>query len=132
VQNTSPIHSTTLLACIESRQTELNITDAELGNALGFEKPNVITLIKTGVMRMPLSKVPALAQALNLPASELLETLMRDTMPEVFEVIQQVYQPMVLTDTESRLIKHLRGLTGDRSCSPLVIDGASVVALVAA
>lgn len=106
-QAKQPFHVT-----LDQRMTERQITDEALGARLGYQKPNAIAMMRTGQMRMPLHKVLALAQALDLPARELFEALMHESMPEVLEVMRAVYDPMERAPTEIYLIKHLCNSVG--------------------
>ena len=122
----------TLVAQIEARQAELGITDKQVCDALGFEKSIVFTMIKLGNVKLPLTRVPALAEVLSLDPGQLLKTAMRETAPELLAVIESVFNPMSLTKTETNLIKHLRKLAGDQPCSPIVFEGKAIIALVTA
>jgi len=59
---------------LDERMTELRLSNAELASMLGYEKPNVIALIRIGQMRMPIQLVQPLAKALDLPLRELFES----------------------------------------------------------
>jgi hypothetical protein len=117
---------------IEARQASLGITNQDLCTALGFEREIALTLIKAGNMRMPLTKIPALASALELDPAALFKTALQETTPELLQVITAVFDPMNLSASEINLIMHLRELTGDRASSPIVFDGRGVIALVVA
>lgn len=78
-------------ARLDKRMNDLGLSDAELANHLGYEKPNVIALMRTGQMRTPIQHAQPMAQALDLPESEIFEALMRESMPEVLRTIQAIY-----------------------------------------
>jgi hypothetical protein len=48
---------------IEERQASLGLSDQELCTAIGFDREVVWTMIKTGAMKLPLNRVPAIAKA---------------------------------------------------------------------
>jgi hypothetical protein len=50
---------------IEERQVALGLSGQELCAAVGFDREIVLTLIRTGSMKLPLTKVPAFAEALS-------------------------------------------------------------------
>lgn len=83
-------------------------------------------------MKLPIDKVPAFAQALDLDPAELVRAALRESSPELSQVIEDVFNPMNLSATEVNLIKHLRKLCGDSPGSPIVFHGKGVIALVAA
>ncbi len=122
----------TLVEQIEAQQAALELTDHDLCEAVGFERTIMLTLIKAGTMKMPLTRVPAFAAALEIDPAELFRSALRESDPALGQVIEQVFNPLHLTATEVNLIKHLRNLYGDRDVAPIVFDGKGVVALVAA
>ena len=122
----------TLVAQIEARQAELGITDKQVCDALGYEKEVVFKMIKLGNIKLPLTRVPALAAVLSLDSGQLLKTAMTETSPELLAVIESVFNPINLTATETNLIRHLRKLAGDQPCSPIVFEGKAIIALVTA
>ena len=117
---------------IEECQTLLGKTDQQLGEELGFTQPNVMTMIKAGTMKLPISLVPRLAAAINYPASDLLRTVLRDQAPDLLVIIDKIWMPIDLTANERKLIESCRHLSKGRDVVPLVMDGQSIIALVAA
>jgi hypothetical protein len=132
MSNTPPSTPGTLISQIEAQQTLLGLSNEQLCTALRFERESVLALIKRGVMKIPLTKIPALAAALELDVSELLRGALRESDPALSEVIEDVFNPMRLSATEVNLINHVRELSGNRQGTPLVFDGRTVIALVAA
>ena len=124
--------SATLVEQIEAQQAALALSDQELCEAVGFERTIMLTLIKSGTMKMPITKIPALAAALEIDPAELFRSALRESDPALSQVIEQVFNPLHLTATEVNLIQHLRELYGDQKVSPLVFGGKGVIALVAA
>lgn len=127
----TPINPATLVGLIEARQTALGLTDDQLSEALGFDRKIALTLIKAGTMRLPLTKIPALAAALGLEPIDLLRVAAGESAPELLRVIEDAYNLMRLTANEVTLIKHLRELGGNTTGAPIVFDGKTIIALVA-
>lgn len=117
---------------MQARQALLGLSDQDLCTAIGFERTIALTLIMAGTMRMPLTKIPALAIVLELDAVDLLKTVLQETAPDLLQIITDVFNPFHLSATEVNLIRHLRELSGDRQGTPVVISGKGVIALVAA
>jgi hypothetical protein len=128
----TPSPTVKLVAQIEARQAELGITDHQVCEAVGFEKEIVFKMIKQGSIKLPLNRVPALAEVLSLDPGQLLKTAMAEASPDLLAVIESVFNPMNLSKTESNLIKHLRKLAGDQPCAPIVFEGKAIIALVTA
>lgn len=125
----TPTKAPTLIEVITERQVALNLTDDDLGTAVGFDIPSILSMIKTGAIKFPLNKIPALAEALEVDASSLLVTAMNESSPELMALIDEVWGPRDLTPEEGRLIQHCRKLSAGRKMAPLVFSD-SVIALV--
>ena len=121
----------TFIALMEARQAALGLTDRDLCAAVGLEREIALGLIKSGSMRMPLTKIPALAAALELDPAELLKLALSEQSPDLLQVIEEAYNPLRLTATETNLIKHLRELSGNAVGAPIVFPGNGIIALVA-
>ena len=116
---------------IETQQALIGLSNEDLCTALGFERQIALTLVKTGSMKMPLNKIPALAAALKLDPVELLKTAMSETSPDLLQVIDEVLNPLRVTATEMNLIRQVREISGDQQLAPIVFGGKCVIALVA-
>lgn len=128
--NTSHVPNA-LISRIKTQQALLGLSNNELALALGFEHCAALELIKRGVMKFPVTKVPALATALELDVTETLRLALHESDPLLLATVEQVFNPMNLTVTEFNLIKHLREISGDTPGVPLVFEGRKVIALVA-
>lgn len=123
--------STTLISQLEAAQATHGLTDQQLCDVLGFERQITLTLIKAGTMKMPLTKIPALARVLKLDAVGLMRVALSESDPDLSAVIDEVYDPMRLSAAEVNLITHLRKLSGGQAGAPIVFEGKGVIALVA-
>ena len=121
-----------VIAQLEAQQAALGLSNQELSAAVGFERQTALSLIQQGTMKLPLNKVPAFAAALELDPADLLRAAIRESDPTLGKLIEEVFNPLRLTATEMNLIKHVRELCGDRQGAPIVFDGKTVIALVAA
>lgn len=131
MSNINAATSATLISQLEVAQTTQGLTDQQLCNHLGFEREIVLSLIKAGSMKMPLTKIPALARALKLDAAELMRVALSESDPALAEAIASVFNPLCLSATETNLITHLRKLSGGQAGTPVVFGGKGVIALVA-
>jgi len=100
------------LAAFISAQIALSEkTQREIARELGYAKPNVITMIKQGEMKLPIEKVAPLAQALEIDAVRLLSMTMEEYMPETWQVIEEI-NGFSVTENEREIIEILRKETG--------------------
>lgn len=62
-------------------------TQREIATEMGFEHANVLSMLKSGEMRMPLERIPSFAAATGISADVLLQTAMQEYMPETWAVV---------------------------------------------
>jgi hypothetical protein len=107
-------------------------SDEQIAIELGFSRASVFTAIKSGAMKFPVGKLTLLASALNASPSQLLESLLRDTSPELLETVRKIWGPTGLTRTEQKVLEAYRTLSGGRDVEPIIMDGKQILALITA
>lgn len=132
MSNSTSAAPASLVSQMEAQQALLGLSDQDLCTAIGFERTIVLTLIKAGTMRMPLKMIPALAAALELDAVDLFKTALLETDPDLLQIITDVFKPLYLSATETKLIRHLRELIGNQQDTPIELDDKVISTLVAA
>jgi|SRR6056297_3611173 len=65
-------------------------TQREIAAEIGLERPNVISMLKSGAMRLPIERIPALARAIGIDPGMLLEVAMQEYMPETWSVVATI------------------------------------------
>jgi transcriptional regulator with XRE-family HTH domain len=96
---------------IANRIDESGLSQREIAAALGYSRSNVVAMIKAGEMRVPIAKIPALADILAMDRVELLRAAMAEYQPEVLETINQIIREPV-PENERRLLAELRRMIG--------------------
>jgi transcriptional regulator with XRE-family HTH domain len=66
------------------------LTQREIARRAGFETPNMISMMKTGDTKVPIDRIPALADALGVPALEFLRVAMIEYDPGVWDVLTRI------------------------------------------
>ena len=82
-------------------------TQREIATAMGYDRSNIISMFKQGATRVPLEKVPALAEALETDTVELLTMWLAEYSPETLEGLQKHMGP-TLSRNEKAWIAGLR------------------------
>jgi hypothetical protein len=59
----------------------------EIAREIGYEKANIITMFKQGTTRVPVDRVPLLADALGVDRVELLNMWLEEYQPALYEVL---------------------------------------------
>lgn len=63
----------------------------ELARQAGLPRPNLISMMKKGITRVPLARIPALALALGISQEELMGRCLAEYQPGLLEALQTVY-----------------------------------------
>ena len=112
---------------IASGKTVEQITDE-----VGFEKPNVFSMILEGRIKVPIPRIESLAQALAIDAYALLDLCMGEYLPEAWDAIQSIAGTLLLTRNERDLVEKFRQVTEGGDAQALVIDRSAFIAIVVA
>lgn len=94
--------------------TRIRITgkkQIDIAEEAGFDKPNVITMIKQGKTKLPLAKVGAMARALETDPTHLLKLCLSEYQPETWEAVSP-YMEEMLTSDEMKFIRAIRNWAG--------------------
>ena len=83
-------------------------TQVEVTEELGLDKPNIVTMFKQGRTKVPINRVPALANALGVDPVYLLSLTMNEYMPDAWQVIQKLLKNALITDNELAIINIIR------------------------
>lgn len=85
-----------------------DVAQKDIAAALGYEKPNVITMIKQGKCKLPLNKVGPLAKVLNVDPVHLLRMVMAEYMPDTWQSIQDLVGQSLVSKNELAIIEIIR------------------------
>ena len=97
-----------------------NLMQREVAAKAGFPKPNVITMMKQGSMRVPIERIPALARACGADPQPLLACAMQEYAPSSWRVLRDSHgEP--LSDTEAALLRVYRAVID--GCLPPITPG---------
>lgn len=95
------------------RMDDLGIKNPDLQRALGYAKPNVVAMMKSGSMSLPASKALIAARLLELDPVFLLNKVIAENDPALWDAISDVMGEYLMTKNELAVIKLLReGLDG--------------------
>ena len=86
---------------------ESGLRQNEVARRAGFAKPNVITMMKQGEMKVPIDRIPALARACGVDPLPLLSRAMNEYMPGEWAVIRDLRGEPV-TEDEIALLRAFR------------------------
>lgn len=95
---------------INTLMTDLEISDQELADELGYSSPNIIKMFREGKVRLPLAQLPKLARAVSANPDWVMEQAVREYFPDSVRVL---------------IGTHLRGLTENQLAILALIDEVS-------
>lgn len=108
-------------------------TQREIAAAAGFNKPNIISMLKTGETQLPLERVLALARALDVDPVHLLRLAMTDRSPELGAIFDEITgRRLASVNEETILLTKWRLATNDNDPAPNPQIEAAVDAMLAA
>lgn len=90
------------------------LTQREIAERVGFRHPNILSMLKTGETRVPLDRIPALAQTLGIDQAEFLLIAIEEYHSGIYEVLCDVLG-LPFSDAEQGLVVLFRmaSLRGD-------------------
>lgn len=90
------------------------VPQKDIAAALGYDKPNVITMIKQGRTKLPINKVGPMATALGVDPVHLLRLVMAEYWPGTWKDIQDLVGKSLVTENELAIIEIIR-----KACDPI-------------
>ena len=109
-------------------------TQLQISKEVGFDKPNIITMIKQGKTKVPICRVSGLAKSLDVDPVHLFNSVLAEYQPETWLAVQEVYgSPLIPSLFERRLIEAIRNsgarldLADDSELHALARDVSDVV-----
>lgn len=117
MQNDESIKKFTVAEFITGRITVSRLTQKELAKRLGYTKPNMITMFKQGLTKVPVEKVPKLAKLLECDPLMLLQMVMNEYKPGEFQAILEVCG-LPISKNERAILEIIREKSGNRDPDP--------------
>ena len=105
--------NTARLIATAMKRLEGRKTQAQVAKEAGFPHPNMLSMIKHGKSRLPLERVPALAEALEIDAALLFRTILAENWPGYERVVIRIFGA-VLTEEERDMIAFIRHVSGGK------------------
>jgi hypothetical protein len=102
-------HSTLPVAAyLTLKIAESGKTNSEIAEVLGYPRPNVIAMMKTGSMRLPINKVVSMARCIDVDPVFLLEKVITESSPEMWDGLKSVIGDRLISRKELKLVEFVR------------------------
>jgi hypothetical protein len=82
-------------------------TLAEIARKMGYPRGHILSMFRADQAKVPLDKIPALAEALDVDVGHLMRLGLEQYWPDKMDVITKVFSRIV-TDNELELIREIR------------------------
>lgn len=83
-------------------------TQRQIADECGYNRPNVVSMIKNGDIDLPIGKVKVFAECLGLSEFNLMSMLLKEKYPEIWASISDVIGRRILSPSEAELLDFLR------------------------
>jgi DNA-binding transcriptional regulator YdaS (Cro superfamily) len=80
----------------------------EIAHEVGYSKPNVLSMMKKGITKIPVDRAPALARACGVDEKMFLRHVMYEYMPETWKVISETLGTELLSEDEQKVLEEYR------------------------
>lgn len=99
-----------------TRQIEVcGKSQAQIAREVGYgQRPNLVSMIKSGQSKLPVQKIGAFAKALGVDPSFLFRLVMSEYSPATWEAINDIEGAIPVTQNERGILEELRKLSGNR------------------
>jgi transcriptional regulator with XRE-family HTH domain len=87
-------------------------TQREIARDAGFSAPNALSMMKTGECKVPISRIPGLAKALDVDSEDFVKIALREYQPEIWMVIDDLMRTR-LTEFEAEFLGSYAYICGD-------------------
>lgn len=84
----------------------------EIAEEIGYTRPNVLSNMRSGVTKLPITKVMPMAKALGVDPMRLLRITLEEYTPETLEAIEEI-AGYVVTENERVMLEVIRDATDD-------------------
>lgn len=88
-----------------------DLTQREIADRVGLNNANVISMMKQGITRVPLSRIPAFAKIMEMNAQLFLMTAIEEYHPGTHEVLADVLG-LPLSEMEMQVLGFMRTAAG--------------------
>lgn len=87
-------------------------SQAQIAKEVGYDRPNVVSMIKSGNCKLPVGKIGAFAKALEVDPAFLFRLVMLEYSPETWRAIEEM-EAAPITENERAIVAEIRQLSGD-------------------
>lgn len=103
-------------------------SQAMIAKEVGFERPNIISMIKLGATKLPIDKIIPMARALNIDRVFMMKLALEEYMPGFWDGISSLLEQPIITNNEIKLLLATRAINAIPSQDDLSEEKLEVAA----
>ncbi len=84
----------------------------DIAAELGYDKPNIITMFKQGMTKVPINKIPLFSRVLGVDPVHFLRIAMAEYAPQTWETLNDLIGDYLMTSNEAEIIEAVREASG--------------------
>lgn len=92
-------------------------SQSEIAQELGYPNPNIITMFKQGRTKVPITKIGAIAKALEIDPLHFMRIVMNEYSPDTWAVLESI-RGNIVSDSEMEIIRTIREAAGEHDVKP--------------
>jgi transcriptional regulator with XRE-family HTH domain len=96
-------------------------TQREIAFKIGYTNPNIITMFKQGLTKVPIEAIPRLANALDEDPAFLLRMALREYMPDVLKTVEGTLG-RIITEDEQEILQAIRSVVRKPRATPELLE----------
>lgn len=88
-----------------TQQIELSdVPQKDMAEKLGYPNPNIITMFKKGLTKLPLNKVAPFADILGVDRVHFLRLVMQEYAPHSWDALEEIIGERLISDKEAKIL----------------------------
>jgi len=95
---------------LKVRMRDLELTNSDMQRVMGYDRPNVVAMMRTGSMRLPVTKVAEVAKILHVDPAFLLGKVLAENDAALWDVIASIMGDRLITANEMAFVILARGV----------------------
>jgi transcriptional regulator with XRE-family HTH domain len=90
------------------------LTQREVAERAGFQRPNILSMMKNGETKVPLNRIPELARACEVKPSTFIRVAMKEYHPEVWAILEDIFDGCLTpAEEEMMMLFRIANVEGD-------------------
>jgi hypothetical protein len=89
-------------------------SQADIAREVGYDRGNVVNMMKQGTLKLPITKVGPFAKALGVDPVHLLRLTLGEYMPETMAAMEEIVGRALVTENEQRMLEVIRKAAAGR------------------